>query len=785
MGMLFDDTSLFERNQRLLRQYRPLLWEQLASHPAVTKPLAVEEVQGFLNLVHPRTGEYVHAVNNPWQGAAAFLQKIGKETGGVVFLLGFGLGYEALCLERELGGHCEIKVIDPDPAYFCTAMRYMDLSPLIVNPRVHLFLGATLNDVRQIARQTDRRRILAAFPRILTQTQLAAGEPAFYEAAHDIVFSELSTSALVLSTCRREDILLVENGLNKIPVTLDAMLLSEVSGMADNVPAVLVGAGPSLRKNVHLLRRVQDTVMIAAVDSAVGRLLEHGVTPHLVAAMDQHHRNADFLRPYLEQLEDVCLVYLDTVTPLIPGEFPGQDKIAVFGDSHMPSWLASLFGEAITVPRMNSVAHLLLITLGHLGCAPVMLVGMDLAPEQERISGHDPRDLFEVEGWHGGTVVTTTVFKSQKDSLEEYIQRYAAGKVINATEGGVAIKGTVALELDKALRQLSGRTGRRPRFRVSTAQYHDRRRNVSQRLRQTKNDMTVLRDRCRTIEVRARKACDLFASWKHAFEQGRMRQIILTEEGAELVNGVRRLRRRIDEQSSVVALLETLLIDVRLDVYRRETAFRQRTKNSAMPELEVLLFEMETAEAMYGGMRRCAERFLAMLDPVIERIGCGAPLAAGTTEERLRCAQLLLHTRELRLAEETFQQILADDEDHAAALFGLGNVLLLRRRPAEALALFQRAVARDAALEGAVKMRLASFSRQCLLDAAARLRQGRIQAAVTLLRTVPEGFPHDALARETRRILEREGSCDKALEFLEREGTELVTGENPEFAFRT
>ncbi len=54
-----------------------------------------------------------------------------------------------------------------------------------------------------------------------------------------------------------------------------------------------MGAGPSLDKNVTLLKEVKDRAVIIAVDRTLGLLLPLGITPHLVPSIDYSKINYD------------------------------------------------------------------------------------------------------------------------------------------------------------------------------------------------------------------------------------------------------------------------------------------------------------------------------------------------------------------------------------------------------------------------------------------------------------------------------------------------------------
>ncbi|MEL7237976.1 MAG: 6-hydroxymethylpterin diphosphokinase MptE-like protein, partial [Planctomycetota bacterium] len=86
----------------------------------------------------------------------------------------------------------------------------------------------------------------------------------------------------------------VENLLANLDHFVSAPGIERLAGAAEGRPAVLVSAGPSLRKNIERLRGMEDRVVIIAVQTTLRPLLDAGVTPHFVCAIDHHEISTRF-----------------------------------------------------------------------------------------------------------------------------------------------------------------------------------------------------------------------------------------------------------------------------------------------------------------------------------------------------------------------------------------------------------------------------------------------------------------------------------------------------------
>lgn len=62
--------------------------------------------------------------------------------------------------------------------------------------------------------------------------------------------------------------------------------VSWLFGKFNDVPALIVGAGPSLEKNIHLLGSIQGRAAVIAVDTALMPLVSAGVSPALTVMLD-------------------------------------------------------------------------------------------------------------------------------------------------------------------------------------------------------------------------------------------------------------------------------------------------------------------------------------------------------------------------------------------------------------------------------------------------------------------------------------------------------------------
>jgi 6-hydroxymethylpterin diphosphokinase MptE-like protein len=207
------------------------------------------------------------------------------------------------------------------------------------------------------------------------------------------------------------------------------------------IPALIVGAGPSLEKNGHLLRSFQDRALIFAGGAALHKIQAE---PHFAAAVDKEAPTRDFKR---HSFAETPFCFQSRMNPgnltLVHGE------AILFPDSHF-RFLDE--GERFDGGWTVGTFQLSLATL--MGCDPIILVGMDYcyksgrkyAGEEEK----DPANLVEAMAADGTKVWTQPDWLLAKAWTEEWAKRHPEHRFFDATEGGIGFSFPIQpIELSK------------------------------------------------------------------------------------------------------------------------------------------------------------------------------------------------------------------------------------------------------------------------------------------------------------------------------------------------
>ena len=168
------------------------------------------------------------------------------------------------------------------------------------------------------------------------------------------------------------------NTLTNLPVIASEADASALRDAFTDVPAIVVGAGPSLDANLSALRDLQNRALLIAVDTALRPLLTAGIRPHLVVSVDPSETNARHLND-LPDVRGLWLVAEGSLTPSVFAQFAGRTFIYKVSNHDPWPWLAAQGADRATLQTWGSVLTTAFDLARSAGCNPIVFAGSDLA----------------------------------------------------------------------------------------------------------------------------------------------------------------------------------------------------------------------------------------------------------------------------------------------------------------------------------------------------------------------------------------------------------------------
>ncbi len=418
---------------------------------------------------------YLHSRYQPAVEAKKLADTIDITDKLVFYCLGAGLAYHIEALFDRAGDDSMFCIFEPNLSILRTVMQQRDISRLITSRRVMFFTTPDKADL--FTRLTPHTASVNLGTATLEHAPSVQVSQAFFA-------NQKQWLAEFASLCRTSINTLMLNG-RRTAENIAANLgwytaMPGVGHLKDHYkgkPAIIVSAGPSLRKNKHLLPGVQGNAVIIAAQTTLRPLVEMGVEPDFVTSLDW----SDICTRFFEGLPSTLktqLVAEPKASNKIFSMHPGPT--ALLGNDFAEGLLHELNLNHPRLPAGATVAHLAFYLAEHLGCDPIIFVGQDLGFADGLAyvpgTGHDTaaraeygrfytpemkqweqivRDrhiLRQIPDVHGRPMYT-------EERLYAYLQQFerdfgaSRSRIIDASEGGAMKRGSTVMTLADAIAQ--------------------------------------------------------------------------------------------------------------------------------------------------------------------------------------------------------------------------------------------------------------------------------------------------------------------------------------------
>jgi hypothetical protein len=425
--------------------------------------------------------------HRPLDEAARLVERVDLVEHAVVVVLGFGAGYHVQSLAQRLGRAGVVVVFEPDLGLLRAVLERIDHSSWLKEASV-LFVTDPADRGALAAKLEGAESIIAQGVAFLEHPP---SRPRIGQQSGQLttLFGEIvtATKTTFLTTLMRS-VDTVRNLLLNLDHYAAGAGVADLEGAAAGHPAVVVSAGPSLRRNMHLLAQagVRERCVIIAAQTTLRPLLAAGARPHLVTALDYHEISRRFYEGITaDDVGDTTLVADPKAHPVILDAFPGPVRCCA--NDFLDNVLGDLRRPMGKLPAGATVAHLAVYTAKYLGCDPIVLIGQDLAfsdglyyapgtaiedvwaPELnpfntiemmqwQRIARHRLH-LSRVQDVGGKSIYTDTQMLTYLAQFERDFAQYeqAGVEIIDATEGGIPKQHTVAMPLAEVLDRYANR----------------------------------------------------------------------------------------------------------------------------------------------------------------------------------------------------------------------------------------------------------------------------------------------------------------------------------------
>lgn len=379
----------------------------------------------------------------------------------VPVFLGFGLGYEVMywmsTKSKDFKSQAII-IFEKDPEMFMCAMNVTDLRQIIDNPKIHLFVGMPLNQLYTTLRAFFQKSLsellmCGTMQPVFLYPAMKIGKD-YYLRLIQIMFESIYHTIQNYGNCAEDSLIGVENMLDNVSEIVNNPGINLLYDKFKGKPAVIVATGPSLKKNMHLLKGLEDKALIISVDASFRLLMDNEIKPHMVTSLEREHAVQQFFENFeTEQVKDVYMTACPVLFNHVYQSYNGPKIIAYRNFDHF-KWLQ--IDRGILDIKLSS-SNMAFKIAEVLGCNPIILVGQDLAygPNNETHATPVPfssegEGEFFVKGNIDEQVKTNSGWYGFLKAYEMDVSQHN-GTVINCTEGGAYIQGTQVAKFDEVI----------------------------------------------------------------------------------------------------------------------------------------------------------------------------------------------------------------------------------------------------------------------------------------------------------------------------------------------
>ena len=231
----------------------------------------------------------------------------------------------------------------------------------------------------------------------------------------------------------------------------------------EDIPIIIVSAGPSLNYTMQYLKKLRDRAVIIAVGSAIRILDSNGIVPHFRMAADGGENEGKIFDGI--DTGNAPLIFADTLYREILKKYQGEKIRMVLSPGSLDQYIfKALYGDLPLIQSGFSIANIALDLVLKLGAKKIILMGQDLSYtegslyangswKQDEDIDFEKTRYIKTTNTLGETVYTDRPFLGMRDLFEGLIRANPGPVYINATEKGLNIEGTVNKPFERVMEE--------------------------------------------------------------------------------------------------------------------------------------------------------------------------------------------------------------------------------------------------------------------------------------------------------------------------------------------
>ncbi|EAL2130798.1 motility associated factor glycosyltransferase family protein [Campylobacter jejuni] len=408
-----------------------------------------------------------------------FYQSILEKTPRYPFICIYGIG-NALLIKNLAKHYKHLFVFESEIELFILALSTIDLSEELCSGKIYLVdIEEERVDIQLLILfdMKDMFEYLSLYEMFVNNVYYKKFYEDVWHKADElceknikVVIRNLNSSLCIGFECYSHLLQNIPSMLESIPFQ---RILSERKNKFEN--AIVVSAGPSLAKQLPLLKAYQDKAVIFCADGALSMLEKEGIIPDYVTNLDF----TDLAMKFFQNKENLkqSIIALECAThPNVARSLKAENCMIILRNKALyQRFNLSDFGYIDTGTHVSHFSYTLALALGFKN---IIMIGQDLAFDEkgnshsqgfsygEQFSGEKTVPTLKTQAYAGkGEVLTHITWNDYRIKLEYlFACNSKEAKFYNATEGGARINFTEELSFKECCEKLL--TKFKPKFEL-------------------------------------------------------------------------------------------------------------------------------------------------------------------------------------------------------------------------------------------------------------------------------------------------------------------------------
>ncbi|EAK4961005.1 motility associated factor glycosyltransferase family protein [Campylobacter jejuni] len=410
-------------------------------------------------------------------------------------------------------------------------------------------------------------------------------------------------------------------------------LLSKRKGISDT--AIIVSTGPSLTKQLPLLKKYASKATIFCADSSYPILAKHGIKPDYVLSLERIPLTSEFFNNDFGEFDKDIVFIVKSVTHPHTIKYLQKNNRAFILVSTYASFIQYLKLDYFGYFNMGfSVAHMNFLLTIHLKYKNIILIGQDLAYAKDGQThsqgfihanlhnGDYERDLdrFSTTAYGGnGKVQSSEIWTLFRHNFEKDIVNIKMNYHIttyNCTEGGARIEGTIEKPFLWACENLLDKDLNKPFEKLEPLSLNKQ----NEFLLKTYYKVYQSIKHCRDFSNKFIKSYDKIKNSFMSLQNSQKNKIFIQE----IIQDIDKTKTQIDElcntQKDLIQILGPLLTQFELNL-ARIYVLNPKTKEDAFNKSILWIKEhLEFMELVYGHIKAQENALIKNILPLEEKL---------------------------------------------------------------------------------------------------------------------------------------------------------------------